>query len=132
VRHPHKIVPSSIHTWNIVSGQNAFKGGWRSPSIEETSVVVRNFWQSVEENKGSLGEGRFAEVRYEDLERDTVNELKKIYDKLGMEFTEEFEVTIGNYLEEKRGYRKNKFDLSEEQERSITTILSGYCEQYGY
>ncbi len=77
VRHPYKIVPSAINMWNIVSAENAFKGGWKEPTTEETAKSVNDFWISVSENKAKLSQGSFSEVRYEDLEKDPVGEIKK-------------------------------------------------------
>lgn len=132
VRHPFKIVPSSIYTWNIVSSQNALKSGWKSPSVEETADIVKEFWHSVNENKGKLKSNEFAEVRYEDLENNPVRELKRIYEKLELQFTPEFEAGIIQFMEEKKNYKKNVFTLSDEEKTTISIRLRDYFKTYNY
>jgi omega-hydroxy-beta-dihydromenaquinone-9 sulfotransferase len=132
VRHPYKIVPSAINTWNIVSGENAFKKGWKNPTIDETAAIVNNFWNSVNENKMKLKENEFAEVRYEDLESDPVMELKEIYKQLDLQFSEQFEASIIRFLEEKKDYKKNFFNLSPADKDIIFNRLSPYFKAYSY
>jgi hypothetical protein len=132
VRHPYKIVPSAIYTWDIVSGQNALKTGWKSPSVEETAGIVNDFWQSVNENKGKLRENQFVEVKYEDLENNPVRELKRIYAKLNLHFAPELEASIIQFMEEKKNYKKNVFTLSHEDKTVINNILGHYLQTYNY
>jgi hypothetical protein len=132
VRHPFKIVPSAIYTWNIVSDQNALKSGWKSPSVEDTAEIVSDFWFSVNENKGRLKSNEFAELKYEDLEINPVRELKRIYEKLNLRFTPEFEAGIIQFMEEKKNYKKNVFTLSDEEKTIISKKLSNYFQAYNY
>ena len=132
VRHPYKIVPSAINMWNIVAGENAFKGGWKEPTTEEIAGEVNDFWISVNENKAMLPEGSFSEVRYEALEEDPVREIKRIYTELGFIFSSEYGISILRFMEEKKDYRKNIFNLSAEQKDSINKVLDGYMKCYGY
>ena len=132
VRHPYKIVPSAIYTWNIVADQNALKSGWKSPSVEDTAENVSEFWLSVNENKGRLKSNEFAEVKYEDLEINPVRELKRIYEKLDLRFTPEFEAGIIQFMEEKKNYKKNVFTLSDKEKTVINRKLSNYFQAYNY
>ncbi len=132
VRHPFKIVPSAIYTWNIISDQNALKSGWKSPSVEDTAEIVSEFWHSVNENKDRLKSNEFAEVKYEDLEINPVRELKSIYEKLDLQFTPEFEAGIIQFMEEKKNYKKNVFNLSDEEKTIISKKLRNYFQTYNY
>jgi hypothetical protein len=132
VRHPYKIVPSAINMWNIVSRENAFKSGWVEPTTEETALLVNEFWQYVNKNKNNLAGDQFAEIRYEDLEKNPVKELKRIYLQLGFVFSEELEKGINQFMEEKKNYRKNVFDLSVEQKNTINKRLESYMKCYNY
>lgn len=132
VRHPYKIVPSSINMWNIVAGENALRGGWKGLSTEETAREVDDFRLSVNENRAKLPERAFSEVRYEDLEKDPVGEISRIYSELGFSFSEEHADSILRFMEEKKNYRKNVFTLTQEQKNSINKALDGYMKCYGY
>ena len=132
VRHPFKTVPSTINMWNIVAGENAFRGGWKDMTIEETAGEINDFLMSVTYNKSRLSKGSFTEVRYEDLEKDPVGEIRKIYYGLGFTFTSDYEKRILHFMEEKKNYRKNSFNLDKEQKESIIKAMAGYMDLYGY
>jgi hypothetical protein len=132
VRHPYKIVPSAINMWNIVAGENAFNSGWKEPTTEETAKEVNDFWMSVNENKVMLPEGSFSEVRYEALEKDPVGEIMRIYSELGFTFSLEYGKSILQFMEVKKNYRKNVFNLAAEQKDSINKVLDSYMKCYSY
>ncbi len=132
VRHPLKIVPSSVNMWNIVAGENAFRGGWKDITIGEAAEEINDFLNSVRNAKASLSEGSFTEVRYEDLEKDPVGEIKKIYSRLGFAFTSDHERRILHFMEEKNNYRKNSFTLDEEEKEYILKAMAGYMDLYSY
>jgi hypothetical protein len=132
IRNPLKIVPSAINMWNIVVGENAFRRGWESPGTEATARLVEQFRKSVDENRKKLAGGSFSEVRYEDLEKDPVKELKRIYGELEMEFSPEHEEKIIRFMEVKKNYRKNIFNLSQDDKEIICRELEGYMKMYGY
>jgi omega-hydroxy-beta-dihydromenaquinone-9 sulfotransferase len=132
VRHPYKIVPSAINMWNIVAGENAFRGGWKEPTTEETAMAVNDFWLSVNQNKMMLPEGSFSEVMYEALEKDPVGEIKRIYTELGFIFSSEYGKSILRFIDEKKNYRKNVFNLASEQKDSINKVLGSYMKCYSY
>ena len=55
--------------------------------------------------------GNCAEVRYADLERDPVGEIRRLYRQLGLTTFEQAEPALRRYLAIQTGYRKNKFSL---------------------
>jgi hypothetical protein len=132
VRHPYNIIPSSINMWDIVANENALKGGWAKPDIEETATVLDNFWRSVEENKGKLGKNEFGVVKYEDMEQNPVQELKRIYAELNLDFKSEFETRIIEFMEMKKGYKKNVFNLLSKEKSRIYKKLNQYFQAFNY
>jgi len=132
VRHPYKIVPSAINMWQIVAGENAFKGGWITPTTKETADLVNKFWQSVVENKKKLAACCIAEVRYEDLENNPAGEIERIYKELGLAFSSEHREGINGFIAAKKNYRKNIFNLSQEEKDIINRDLEGYMKNYDY
>ncbi|MBN1108806.1 MAG: sulfotransferase [Bacteroidales bacterium] len=132
VRHPYKIVPSAINMWNILAAENAFKGGWKEPDVKRTAAMVEWFRKKVDDDKTILAPGQFVELRYEDLEKDPVKEISRVYNCLGISFSSEFEGAILRFMEEKKAYRKNVFILSAEDREAINKSLGDYMKCYGY
>jgi hypothetical protein len=132
VRHPYKIIPSSINMWDIVSRENSLKSGWEKPTINEVSEVLEKFLCYVDENKNKLAENEFAEVKYEELEANPVKEIKRLYKELDFKFTNEFEARIVQFMEEKKSYKKNSFNLSSEEKGIIFNRLSRWFQIFNY
>jgi omega-hydroxy-beta-dihydromenaquinone-9 sulfotransferase len=132
VRNPYKLIPSSINMWDIVSRENALKSGWEKPTIDEAAVILEKFFCCVDENKSRLGKKEFTEVRYEDLEANPVEEIKRLYEELDLEFSAEFESGITRFMEEKKNYKKNSFTLSSEEKDIIHKRLIRWFQIYNY
>jgi hypothetical protein len=132
VRHPYKIIPSSINMWDIVARENAFKSGWQKPTVAETTEVLFKFWQSVDENKSALNKNQFVVVKYEYLEINPVKELKRIYSELNIEFKSSFETRIIQFMDEKRDYKKNTFSLSQIEKDTIYGRLERFFKVFNY
>ena len=60
-------------------------------------------------DRARIPPGNLAEVRFEDLESNPVDELERLYRELGLPGWSEAEPRIREYLETLSGYRKNEF-----------------------
>jgi omega-hydroxy-beta-dihydromenaquinone-9 sulfotransferase len=132
IRHPYKVIPSSINMWDIVARENCLKGGWERPTIEEISEILYKFWQYIDENKSKLSENEFSEIRFEDLEIDPVKEIKRIYKELNFNFSIEFEKRILQFMEDNKDYKKNVFQLSDEEKKIICKKFDGHFQNFKY
>lgn len=73
------------------------------------------------------------EVRYEDLVRDPLGEIRRIYAKLQLEYTLAFEQKLKNYLAGVAEYRQNKFPpLPPEVQQQIEAKLGPWMDRWGY
>lgn len=56
-----------------------------------------------------IPEGRFTEIRFEDLEADPVGQLQRIYNDLSLDGFADFRPKVQRYLATLKGYEKNDF-----------------------
>jgi omega-hydroxy-beta-dihydromenaquinone-9 sulfotransferase len=63
-------------------------------------------------DRSTIPAGNYAEVRYADLDRDPVGEVRRLYRQLGLTTFEQAEPELRRYLAAQAGYRKNKFSLT--------------------
>lgn len=117
-RDPLIVVPSTMKMWNIVAEQNSLKRGWNKPSIAETASVLREYLDHVEETRKKIN-NPFTELSFEELEKAPLDTLKKIYSSLDLRWSDEFETAVKNFLSANKGYQKNTYSLSEEEQRTI-------------
>ena len=131
-RHPFAVVPSTIKLWTLVGGDNNLKGQFKSPEISEVSDIYDKMYKKIDADFANLTPDRYCHIKYEDLESDPVNSVKRIYDSLGYDFSQRFENNMTKYIQSIGTYRKNEFDLKEEQQQYIISNLKDYMLNYGY
>jgi omega-hydroxy-beta-dihydromenaquinone-9 sulfotransferase len=131
-RNPCNVVPSTIKMWTIVGSQNAMNNKWRQPTVEEVAKFQSIMLKEIRNQLGKLPRGSYSEVCYENLEKDPVHTLRKAYIEIGLEFTNEFETYLNEFLTENRNYEKNIYTITEEDKEIITRNLEESMKYYGY
>lgn len=131
-RHPYRVVPSTIHMWNIVATQNMLKGIWAKPSIEDVAIVLDRMLTKIRTDLAVLPGEVYCEVDFEDLETDPINMLKKIYQAIGLTFTLQFEQKVRHFLTELSDYRKNSYSITDEEKEIIRSKLASHFYHYKY
>ncbi|MFV0445991.1 MAG: sulfotransferase family protein, partial [Planctomycetaceae bacterium] len=80
-----------------------------------------------------LPAGHAAEIRYEDLTADPVQEIRRLYAELGLSFTLQYETRLRRYLASLAGYTKNRHpQLDTETQAAIDDRMGRYLTQWGY
>lgn len=132
IRNPYKVVPSTIRMWDIVGTQNAMNRKWTKPTIEDTSNLLLKMLKKIEDDKQNMIENRFYELKFEDLEKDPVKEIKSIYKHLNVQFSDEFKQQINNFLISVKDYQKNKYIMPEGDKLKINNILKSWMTEKNY
>ncbi|HAF28804.1 MAG TPA: hypothetical protein DCG75_07125 [Bacteroidales bacterium] len=132
IRHPHKVVPSTIRMWDIVGTQNTMNRNWKKPTIEDTSEFLVKMLKKIDSDKQNLQENRFYELKFEDLENDPVREIESIYNHLNVQFSEKFKQQISNFLISVKDYQKNKYTMPDGDKLKINNILKSWMTEKNY
>ncbi len=73
------------------------------------------------------------EMRFEDLERAPLAEVRRVYRELGMEMTAEFEQRLTRYLQDQAGYVKNRHRvLDATMQATIDDKMGDFASKWGY
>jgi len=98
--------------------------------------IIRRYrimYDSFFEERHLILEGRFHELSFEELERDPVGVVRRIYDRLDIPGFEEFEPSLKQYVGSVSGYRKNEFpELPAALREKITHAWERSFEEWGY
>jgi len=129
-RNPLDVIPSTINMWNVVGRQNAMKPGFIDATVQSTTEVFDGMLTYLQKHTKDLPESSFCEIRYENLEKDPVEEIKKAYQKLELPFSGELEASI--IKNQVKNFKKNRFDLPEIDKKYICEKLKHHMEHYGY
>jgi omega-hydroxy-beta-dihydromenaquinone-9 sulfotransferase len=132
VRDPRVVFPSTVHLWKSLYR----KHGLQTPTyagLEE--YVYRTFtqlYEKLEEGKSLVAPNRFHELRYEDLVRDPIGEMEKLYDGLELGGFEEYLPRLKEYLADNANYEPNRYELTPAQKAEIERRWGSVIRRYGY
>jgi hypothetical protein len=132
VRDPYVVFPSTVKTWNVLYQRHSFQ---RPPFAGLEEYVFSSFlrlYQKLEEGKRLIDPSHFYEIRYEDLVRDPLGEMEKLYDHLGLGGFEEFLPRLKEYLADQADYETNHYELTPGQRAEIGRRWGRVINKYGY
>jgi len=133
-RHPYDVYRSNMHLARegLVTYQlhDSNETDSYSTRFLENYHAMESAWQR---DAGDLLPGQRIEVRFEDLERDPLAVVRRIYRELGMELTSQFEQRLHRYVQAHAGYVKNKHHVLNPVVRAkIDAKMGGFMEDWGY
>jgi hypothetical protein len=89
-------------------------------------------YDRLEEARPLFKPGRFHELRYEDLVKNPVGELGKVYSALELDGFDEARPRLEAYLRQTDGYETNKYALTDELRVEIDRRWGHVIRRYGY
>jgi hypothetical protein len=132
VRDPRVVFPSTVNLWKSLYR----KHGLQTPTFEGLEEYVlstfNRLYQKVEEGRKLVRPERFHELRYEDLIRDPIGEMEKLYDRLDLGNFDEYVPRLKEYLADNADYQTNHYELTPEQEANIERRWGSVIQRYGY
>ncbi|MFM8271106.1 MAG: sulfotransferase family protein [Gemmata sp.] len=134
VRDPRVVFPSTLNLWKSMARRHGLQtptdfAGYEEKVLREFSVI----YDRLEEARPLFKSGHFAELRYEDLVRNPVGELRKVYDALGFDGFDEFaRPRIVEYEKQTKDYETNKYQLTPEQRALVEERWGDVIRRYGY
>lgn len=131
-RNPYEVVPSTIHMWNIVGGENNLNNKEQKITVADVSVIYNKMLNQIQKQLEKIPVGRKAEISFQKLEKDPIDALKKIYKELDLEFSDKFENLIKKSLSAVRSHKKNTYQLSQSDKEIIRDISGKQFIYYNY
>jgi hypothetical protein len=132
-RDPYAVFQSFVHTY--ATGL-PFGRLQRTDQVDWTERLIRQYrelYDAFFEERGLIPAGRFHEMGYEQLERDPVGEMRKLYEALGLPAFEHVEAALRTYLRAQADYQKNAFrTLPANDRRRIAGEWRRCFEEWGY
>ncbi len=101
--------------------------------IEMNAIhVYPRLYKAYQEQKKFIPEGNLYEVKFEEFERDAYAVTKDIYAKLQLPGWEESEEAIRNYIESKRGHKKNQYEYKTRTIQLVNEHWGQAIKDWGY
>ena len=88
--------------------------------------------QQLDDARSLLTAANFHELRYEDLVNNPVDELRRVYERLGIGDFDVAQPRLEKFLEGRAGYRSNSNPLSDVWRARVAERWGAIIERYGY
>jgi hypothetical protein len=132
VRDPYVVFPSTVNLWKSLYQTHGLQKPTFAGLEEHVFATFEHLYKKLEEGRQLVAPSHFCELRYEDLVRDPVGEMRKLYEHLGLGGFDEVRPRLEAYLAKNRDYRTNRYDLAPELRAEITRRWGDVIRRYGY
>ena len=131
-RNPYDVFASKKHLDQVMYEWNQLQ----SVSEEDQEAIVLDFYRQLIERYLELREliprKNLVELAFEDLERDPLTELGKIYNSLGLSGFDDAKGVFEEYIEDRSGYEKNPYELSDLEKKKVDDKWGSLFAPFGY
>ena len=132
VRNPYTVYPSVLHLYRTLFPLYQLDH-YDQEEVERFVVeIYRQVMAKYLRDRARIPPGQLAEVRYEDLERDPLGALARLYRELDLPGWNEARPRVEAYLRTLSHYRKNSFSMDRADLDRVTEHWGFAVEAWGY
>jgi hypothetical protein len=132
-RDPFTVFQSFVHTHETGLPFGRLQRTDRFDWVERVIRQYKDLYDAFFEQRALIPPGRFHEVRFDQLDRDPIGQLRKLYEALGLPDFARVEPALRRYVESQKGYRKNVFPaLRPDLHWRVATEWRRCFDEWGY
>jgi hypothetical protein len=132
VRDPYVVFPSTVNLWKSLYETHGLQKPTFAGLEEYVFATFTHMYAKLEEGRKLVKPSRFYELRYEELVRNPIEEMHKLYEHLGLGGFEEVRPRLEEYLAKNRNYRTNRYEMKPALRAEITRRWGDVIRRYGY
>jgi hypothetical protein len=133
VRDPRVVFASTVNLWRSLYRTHGLQRPTFAGLEEHVFRTFTHLYARLEEGKRLVPPGRFHELRYEDLVREPIAEMRHLYERLDLGEFERVEPRLRRYLEANAGYQTNRYNPpAPEVQSEIERRWGEVMDRYGY
>lgn len=133
VRDPYTVFPSTIYLWKTLYETHGLQKPTCAGLEEYVFRTFSHLYDRLEQGKRSIAPGRFHEMKYENLTKDPLGEMCKLYEVLQLGGFEQVRPRLENYFRAQADYQINRYpSLSPELHAEITRRWGDVIRRYEY
>jgi hypothetical protein len=131
-RNPYAVYQSTMHLRRTMLTENSLGPADLSTSEEDMLYFYEKCIRTYEETKTQIPAGRLHELRFEDLETDPLEEIRKIYAGLNLPGWPAVEARVLEQIPTLKSYKKNAFRMDSGTMQRIHARLKWVFDLYKY
>jgi hypothetical protein len=132
VRDPYTVFPSTVHMLRSLYQVYGLQRPTYEGLEERIYTEFIHLYERLEKARSTLDASRFYELRYEDLIRDPVEEMRRLYKGLELDGFEQYRPRLEAHLATSNRYETNRYKLDPQQRAQITQRWHPVICRYGY
>ncbi|QDU98525.1 sulfotransferase family protein [Lignipirellula cremea] len=131
-RDPMSLFPSTMRLWQSLDAAQSLQAPSHADLEEMVFSWLEKMYAGFEAQRKTIDPAHLYDLRYEDLVRDPIGEVRAIYERLELGDFEAMRPQLEAYLATQKSYSPNKHELEPELREKIRARWGGYMERYGY
>jgi omega-hydroxy-beta-dihydromenaquinone-9 sulfotransferase len=131
-RSPYEVFASARNLYHRITELTTLQTLDMQNSADTVFVLYEGMMRRFLADRPLIPPGNFAEIRFSDLERDPIGEMRRLYDELGLPEFKTAEPALRRHISAQAGYRKNEFRLTPEERDRITERWGFAFDAFGY
>jgi hypothetical protein len=132
VRDPFAVYSSTMNLWRTLYRVQGLQTPTYAGLEDRVFATFNHFHHRLSETRPLIAANRFHELKYEDLTKDPVAEVRRIYERLDLEDFASARPHLDRYLAETSRYERNRFQLADAERAAISRHWGAVIQKYGY
>jgi omega-hydroxy-beta-dihydromenaquinone-9 sulfotransferase len=132
VRDPYTIFPSTRRLWVSLDWAQGLQHPHYRDLDEYVFSAFERMYRGFNRQCGSIPANQLCELKYEDLVRDPLGELRRIYQQLELGDFDTVSPKMEAHVGSQKDYKTNRHELEPELRSEIRHRWTDYFERYGY
>ena len=131
-RSPYEVFASTRNLHHRIMAFTTLQKLDRRNSAETVFALYEGMMRRFLADRELIPPGNFAEIRFSDLERDPIGEMRRLYDELGLPGFNVAEPALRRHIAGQAGYRKNEFRMMPEEHARVAERWGFAFDAFGY
>ncbi|MBN2022715.1 MAG: sulfotransferase [Pirellulales bacterium] len=132
VRDPYVLFPSTVNLWKRLYQDEGLQIPTCAGLEEHVFETLTRMYGAFERQRELVRPSRLCDVRYEELVRDPIGQMERIYGELELGGFDQARPAIEAHMAAQADYKTNRYELTPELRDEITRRWGAYAERYGY
>ncbi len=132
IRHPYDVFPSNLKLWRSAFARSFLQSVIQEEIVEIVLSTYEQVYERYHHEKSLIPKSNLIEIKFEDLERDPLSQLGRIYRSLNLPDFDVFASCVSRYLKQFGDFEKNVFEVSPATKKTVKKSWWQTFELYRY